>query len=420
MDAKLHSPDVTAEFERQWHLLKRGTVDMLPEDEFEQKIRRSIVDNRPLRIKQGFDPTSPDIHLGHTVGIRKLKQFQDLGHTIVLIIGDYTAMVGDPSGRDSTRPVLTYDAIMKNAETYQQQFFKVLDKSKTEVRFNGEWFKGMEFLDVMSLATRFTVARLLERDDFTQRMKAGTPISVHELLYPLMQGYDSVAIDADVEIGATEQKFNLLTGRTIQESYGKTAQCILTMPILVGLDGTKKMSKSLGNYIGIDESPKEIFGKTMSIPDDLIYSYFELATEVSLEELEKIRQKLNQPDVNPMDIKKRLGETLVDMYHPAGSGADARAEFERVFSQKELPEDMPEMTRRDIESMGLEPDRLYLVHLISKSGLSRSNGEARKLIQQGGVSLDGERIGDTEYEFALTAETVLRVGKRRFLRLLPD
>ncbi|TET96361.1 MAG: tyrosine--tRNA ligase, partial [Candidatus Zixiibacteriota bacterium] len=255
MERKLSTESVNSrldtEFKRQWGIIARGAVDLLPEGEFEELVRRSIKKNVPLRVKQGFDPTAPDIHLGHTIGIRKLKQFQELGHQVILIVGDYTGMIGDPSGQSATRPQLEYDKIMKNAETYQKQFFKILDRSKTEVRFNGEWFKQMDFSDIMNLATKFTVARLLERDDFETRMRRGIPISIHELFYPLMQGYDSVAIKANVEIGATEQKFNLLAGRTIQEAYGVEPQCILTLPVLVGIDGEKRMSKSLGNYIGI-------------------------------------------------------------------------------------------------------------------------------------------------------------------------
>jgi len=410
---------IKMDFDNQWKTITRGTVDVLPEDEFKDNIKKSIKENKPLRVKQGFDPTAPDIHLGHTIGIRKLKQFQDLGHNIVLIVGDYTGMVGDPSGRNSTRPQLVYDQIMKNAETYQEQFFKILDKSKTEIHFNGEWFKKMSFSDVMDLAMKFTVARLLERDDFDKRFKGGIPISIHELFYPLMQAYDSVAIKADVEIGATEQKFNLLAGRTIQEAYGVKKQCILTLPVLVGTDGTQRMSKSLGNYIGIDESPVEMFGKTMSIPDDVIFNYFEMATDVSLEKLEKIKKRLSQPDVNPMDIKKNLGECLVDMYHPEGSGKNARGEFERVFSKKELPDDMPEVSRQQIQDWELNPEKLYLVGLIAKSKMAKSNSEARKLIQAGAVSINGQKINDAGYEFDLSDynEIVLKVGKRRFLKI---
>jgi tyrosyl-tRNA synthetase len=407
------------EARRQWEVLKRGTVDMLPEDEFLWKLHDSVEHHRPLRVKQGFDPTSPDIHLGHTVGIRKLKQFQDLGHTIVLIVGDYTALVGDPSGRSATRPTLSYDDIMQNAETYQEQFFKILDRESTEVCFNGDWFKKMEFRQTIELASHFTIARLLERDDFAKRMRNNTPISMHELFYPLMQGYDSVAIRADVEIGATEQTFNLLAGRTIQEAYGQPPQVILTMPILVGLDGEKKMSKSLGNYVAIDDPPREIFGRVMSIPDKLIYSYYELATEVPESELADIRQQLESSKVNPMEIKKRLGELLVDMYHSPGEGKAAREEFERVFSRRELPDEMPALGPNELRQLELDPKAIYLVRLIAGAGLAKSNGEARKLIESGAVSLNGEKITDSSFEFALETDVVLKVGKRRFLKLTP-
>ena len=414
----LSDKEIEQEVERQWTLISRGTVDLLPVEEWKELLKKSIAENKPLRVKQGFDPTAPDIHLGHTVGIRKLKQFQELGHQIVLIIGDYTSLVGDPSGQSSTRPPLTYDEVMKNSETYQVQFFKILDKSKTEIVFNGDWFKKMNFLEIMQLASKYTVARLLERDDFTKRLEKQTPISIHELFYPLMQGYDSVAIKADVEIGATEQKFNLLAGRTIQEAYGVKPQVILTMPILVGLDGQKKMSKSLNNYIGIDESPGEIFGKVMSIADEQIYSYFELASDVTLEELAEIKQKLNKPDVNPMVIKKELGQRLVDMYHPAGSGQSAREEFERVFSNKQLPQDMPELTLEELKKLGLKEDKVYLVHLMSKTEMVKSNSEARKLILAGAVTIDGEKVDSPDFEFSVDKEMILKVGKRRYLKLL--
>jgi tyrosyl-tRNA synthetase len=418
VDVSEFSPELKREIQRQIDIISRGTVELLPEEELRAKLAGFLSGRRgPLRIKQGFDPTSPDIHLGHTVGIRKLKQFQDLGHQVVLIVGDYTAMVGDPSGRSSTRPELTYEEIVKNAETYQDQFFRILDRSKTEVLFNGEWLKKLEFLEIMKLASRYTVARLLERDDFSNRFKAGTPIALHELFYPLMQGYDSFAMKADVELGATEQTFNLLAGRTIQEAYGMEPQCILTLPILVGLDGEKKMSKSLGNYIGIDESPKDIFGKTMSIPDKLIYDYFLLAADVTQEKLEDIRQQLAVPDVNPMAIKKELGETIVDLYYPKGTGRAAREEFERIFSQKQLPDDMPELTAQGLADLGLDPGAVYLVHLMAKANLSKSNSEARKLIESGSVSIDGEKITDVDLEFPLDRDMVLKVGKRRFLRL---
>ena len=418
-NAEIESPELKIEIDRQLSILSRNTVDFLPEDEFRAKIRRSLTENKPLRIKQGFDPTAPDIHLGHAVGIRKLKQFQDLGHTVVLIVGDYTSLVGDPSGRSDTRPILAYEEILANAETYQEQFFNILDKSKCEVRSNGEWFKKMQFTDFMGLTTKFTVARILERDDFSKRYQENQPISLHELFYPLMQAYDSVAIKADVEIGGTDQKFNLLAGRTLQESFGQEGQCILTMPILVGTDGERKMSKSLGNYIGIDEAPKEMFGKTMSIPDEAIYTFFEYATDIDLDRLSDVKGSLEGGKVNPMDIKKELGEKIVDMYHSEGSGRKAREEFERTFRDKKLPDDIPEIGKTEIESFQLNPDALYLVGLMTKTGLAESGGKARKLIQGGGVSLDGEKVVDPSFEFKLEKETILKVGKRRYLKILP-
>lgn len=419
MELNEFSDAVRKEVEAQMRLLKRGTIDMLPEGDWEIRLAESIRDDKPLRVKQGFDPTSPDIHIGHTVGIRKLRQFQELGHQVVLIIGDYTAMIGDPSGRSATRPALSHDQIIRNAQTYQDQFFKVLDRDKTEVCSNGQWFSKMEFIEVMELATHVTVARMLERDDFAKRLKAGTPISIHELFYPLLQGYDSVAIKADVEIGATEQTFNLLAGRTIQEAYGVRPQIVLTMPILVGLDGQMKMSKSLGNYIGIDEPPREMFGKTMSIPDEQIYPYFELATDVSLERLREVKETLEKGGANPRDIKAELAETLVDMYHPAGSGEAARKEFDRMFRKGDLPDDMPQMNRAQLASHDLNPDGVYLVRLLNAAGLVKSNGEARKLIKAGAVSIDGDKVTNVDLEFPLDTEKVVKVGKRRFLKLVP-
>lgn len=400
-----------SEFERQFEIISRGAVDILPENEFKERLAESIEENKPLRVKQGFDPTAPDIHLGHTVGIRKLKQFQDLGHKIVLIIGDYTGMVGDPSGRSATRPRLTYDEIMTNAETYQKQFFKILDRSKTEVHRNGEWFEQMSFSEIMDLTAKFTVARMLERDDFEKRFKSNNPISIHELMYPLMQAYDSVAIRADVEIGATEQKFNLLTGREIQQDYGLQPQLVLTVPVLVGVDGHNRMSKSLGNYIGIDEPPGEMFGKVMSIPDNLIYSYFELVTDVSSEQLARVKEQLQADDTNPMDIKKILGETMVEMYHSREVAAAAREEFERVFSKRQLPQDIPEF-----EFDGSD-EKTWIVDLLTMTGMASTNGEARRLIKGGGVSVDGEKILDENAELVVRDGMLLKVGKRRFLKL---
>jgi tyrosyl-tRNA synthetase len=399
------------ELKKQLDLISRGAVDLLPEGEFEERLKESIEENRPLRVKQGFDPTAPDIHLGHTVGIRKLRQFQDLGHQIVLIIGNYTALVGDPSGRSATRPQLKYDQVMKNAETYQEQFFKILDKSKTEVRFNGEWFEKMSFTEVMELASKFTVARILERDDFEKRFKAGSPISIHEFMYPLMQAYDSVVIKADVEIGATEQKFNLLTGREIQQDYDLKPQLVLTIPVLVGLDGHNRMSKSLGNYIGIDEPPGEMFGKIMSIPDSLVYSYFELVTDVPSTRLAGVKKKLADDSVNPKSLKEELGEIIVRMYHSQEAAVKAREEFLRVFSKHELPEDIPEFDCKSYESS------IWIIKLLTDTKMASSNGEARRLIKGGGVSIDGEKVTDENLELKLNDNMLLKVGKRRFLRL---
>ncbi len=400
------------EIQRQLDLIKRGVVDLLPEDEFVAKLTDSIENNRPLRVKQGFDPTAPDIHLGHTVGLRKLRQFQNLGHQVVLIIGDYTGLVGDPSGRSATRPQLTYEDILKNADTYQEQFFKIVDKDKTEVHFNGEWFDKMGLKDIMHLSSKFTIARLLERDDFEKRYKEGLPIAMHEFFYPLMQAYDSVMIKADVEIGATEQTFNLVAGRHIQEAYGQKPQAILTLPILVGLDGTNRMSKSLGNYIGVDESPREIFGKIMSIPDNLIYSYYELVTDATPDMLKDIKTRLNSSELNPMEQKKDLGIMLVSMYHNEEKGLEAKAEFERVFSDKGIPDDMPEF------SIGEIGDKIWVVKLLADSKMVNSRGEARRLIKAGGLYIDNERMADDSAELSLTEGMLFKVGKRKFFRII--
>lgn len=399
------------ELERHLAAIRKGAVEILPEDEFVEKLKNSLATNTPLRVKQGFDPTAPDIHLGHTVGLRKLRQFQDLGHQVVLIIGDYTGMVGDPSERSATRPQLSYEELMKNAETYQKQFFKIMDKAKTEVHFNGEWFEKMHLKDIMALASRFTIARMLERDDFEKRYKEGLPIAVHEFFYPLMQAYDSVMIKADIEIGATEQKFNLVAGRHIQEAYGQTPQCILTLPVLVGLDGVNRMSKSLGNYIGIDEPPEEIFGKVMSIGDNLIYQYFELVTDVDGNKLEDVKAKLESPEYNPRDLKMELGETLVAMYYDQEKAKEARREWERVFSERKLPSDMPEFS---ISSLG---ERIWVVKLLTETGMAKTGGEARRLIKGGGLYLDNERIADETTELDLSEGMIFKVGKRRFFRI---
>ncbi|MBN2425223.1 MAG: tyrosine--tRNA ligase [Calditrichaceae bacterium] len=366
--------------------------------------------NTPLIVKQGFDPTAPDIHLGHTVGLRKLRHFQELGHQIVVIIGDYTAMVGDPSEKNTTRPRLTHNEVMEHAKTYQEQFLKILDKKKTQMRFNGEWFGKMTFAEIMELASKFTVARMLERDDFAKRYAGNLPISIHEFFYPLMQGYDSVAIKADVELGATEQKFNLVIGRSIQKEFNMEPQVILTLPVLEGLDGKQRMSKSLGNYIGIDEPPKEIYGKTMSIPDDCIYRYFELVTDVDGKELKNIHQQLHDEKINPRDIKKYLGRTLVRMYHGTDAALTAEKEFENIFVKKNLPDEIPEFKVNQTE--------IRIDDLIVNSKTAESKGQARRLVEGGGVSIDGNKISDPFYMVAVTDGMILKVGKRKFVKLL--
>ena len=398
--------------EEQLKVIQRGTVEIIPEEELVEKLKACIRENKPLRVKQGFDPTAPDIHLGHTVCLRKLKQFQELGHKVILIIGDYTGMVGDPSGRSETRPQLTTDEIKTNALTYQEQFFKVVDESKTEVHFNGEWFSKMSFGEVMKLASNFTVARMLERDDFCKRYKDQVPISIHELFYPLMQAYDSVMIHADMEIGATEQKFNLLAGRTIQELYGQKPQVILTMPVLVGTDGQQRMSKSLGNYIGVAELPKEIFGKIMSIPDEQIYNYFELVTDVKPDELAQIKKELEGKKTNPMILKKRLGKEIVRMYYDATEAEKACQEFERVFSKKELPENIPVII--------VEHDQaeIWIAHLLVNAGCAESTSQIRRLIKQGGLYIDNLRVDDENLKVLVAGEKLVRIGKRGFFRIV--
>ncbi len=396
--------------EEQLKVIERGTVDLLPMDELKKKLQNSYETGKPLRIKQGFDPTAPDIHLGHTVGIRKLRQFQELGHQVVVIIGDYTGMVGDPSEKSATRPRLTHEEVMKNAKTYEKQFFKILDRDKTEIRYNGSWFSQMSFAEIMSLASSFTVARMLERDDFARRYEKNQPISIHEFFYPLMQGYDSVMIQADVEIGATEQKFNLVISRQIQKEYGQESQIVLTLPVLEGIDGVQRMSKSLGNYIGIDEAPEEIFGKTMSIPDKLIYPYFELLTDVSLKELEELKLKLEDTKVNPMLLKRQLGKTLVRMYQGQKAAEQAEVHFDLVHKKREIPE--------DILVYELSNENIRLIDIMVDAGLAKGKGEARRLVRQGGVKLENETISDELLEIKPNGEKILKVGKRKFLKLV--
>ena len=400
---------VRAEIDRQLAVIRRGTEEILPEAEFLRKLERSITTGVPLRVKQGFDPTAPDIHLGHTIGLRKLRAFQDLGHQVVLIVGSYTALVGDPSGRSATRPRLTEEAVRANAETYLDQFFKGVDRDRTEVRWNGEWFSEMNFKEILHLAAQFTVARMLERDDFEKRYRAGEPISVHEFLYPLMQAYDSVVIRSDVEIGATEQKFNLLAGRDIQTAYGQEPQAILTLPVLEGLDGVRRMSKSLGNYIGIAEPPREIFGKAMSLPDRLIGRYFRIATDATPAECDEADRALADTSVNPMAWKKSLAHRLVRMYHGAEDADRARDEFEKQFSRRETPSEMPVVQ--------VAPGKFRARDLMMRAFPDQYTGSAAgALFKQGAVHVNGERVLDPASELELapgeTGALVFKVGRK--------
>jgi len=374
-----------------------------------QELRERLAEGRPLRVYCGYDPTSPDLHLGHTVTMRKLRQFQELGHQAIFVIGTFTALIGDPSDKDKARPRPTLEQVEENARTYVRQAFKILDPERTEVRYNGEWLSKLTFEDIVELASLFTVQQFLARDNFAKRYKRGDPIWLHEFMYALMQGYDAVALRADVQIGATEQLFNLLAGRRIQEHFGQRPQVCITYPILVGTDGKLRMSKSLGNYIGIDEPPEVMYGKVMSIPDEAMPNYFDLVTRWSPEEIERIKAGLADGSIHPRDAKMRLAWEIVDAFHGHEAADAAQAHFRRVFQERELPEEMPV---RELS----EP--VNIVDLIFEARFARSKSEARRLVQQGAVRLDGERVTDIETMIE-PCEAVLRVGRRRFLRLVP-
>ncbi len=395
--------------EEQLEILMRGCDQVVPEGELAAKLQRSFETDTPLIVKEGFDPTAPDLHIGHTVSIRKLKQFQDLGHTVVFLIGDFTGLIGDPSGQNEQRKRMTREDIEVNAETYKNQIFKILDPVKTVIDFNSRWSLPMGSEDVLELTSKYTVARLLERDDFSNRYRNGQPISILEFLYPLFQGYDSVALKADVELGGSDQLFNLLVGREIQREYGQEPQVVMTLPLLVGTGGTDKMSKSLGNYVGIFDPPEEMYGKTMSIPDELIPSWFELCTDVPNEELSLISRQLEEKSVNPRDLKSRLAREIVTLYHDADSATAAEAHFRTVIVEKDLPDEMPEASIS-------EP--VWIIELLEAHGLVSSRGEARRLIDQGAVSMDGNRVTDQMFQVPADGEHIVKVGKRRFLKIV--
>jgi tyrosyl-tRNA synthetase len=391
--------------------LRKGTVEVIREDELRAKLERSARTGVPLRIKLGADPTAPDIHLGHTVVIRKLRAFQELGHTVIFLIGDFTGLIGDPSGKSATRPQLTREEINANAETYKQQIFKLLDPVKTEIRFNSEWMDKLGSDGFVRLASHVTVKQILERDDFSKRLAEERPIALHELLYPLTQAYDSVALQADVELGGTDQKFNLLLGRNLQREYEQEAQVAVIMPLLVGTDGVQKMSKSLGNYIGINEAPQEMFGKVMSISDELMWRYYELLTDLRPEEIERLRAAADSGERNPRDLKVELAKRIITDFHSAQSATAAEDEFNRIFKRKEAPD--------EIERRGIEEGKWKLPRLLVEYKLAPSMAEARRLIEQGGVRLNGEKCTRVDYEIDLLngGKILIQVGKRRFLEL---
>lgn len=398
--------------QRQFEIIKRGAVEIILEKELLHKLERSYKEQRPLTVKAGFDPTAPDIHLGHTVLLEKMRQLQELGHRVVFLIGDFTGMIGDPSGKSETRKPLTREEVLENAKTYKEQIFKILDPEKTVVEFNSKWFSKMNAEDLIKLASHYTVARMLERDDFKSRFLSQTPISIHEFIYPLIQGYDSVVLKADIELGGTDQKFNLVVGRELQKEYGQEPQVIITMPLLEGTDGVKKMSKSLGNYIGINEAPEDMFGKLMSINDELMLRYYELLSHISNEELETLKKGIKDGSVHPMEAKERLALEIVERYHGKEKAIKAKEHFDRVIRKKDMPEDIPVYEIKGAEE-------LWLPKILKDSGLVKSTSEARRLIIQGAVEVNNEVIRDPDRRFP-KGEFLIRVGKRRFLRVKPQ
>jgi tyrosyl-tRNA synthetase len=397
--------------DEQIEFLRKGAVEIIREEDLRAKLERSARTGKPLRVKLGADPTAPDIHLGHTVVIRKLRHFQELGHTVIFLIGDFTGLIGDPSGKSATRPLLTREEINANAETYKRQIFKLLDPDKTEIRFNSEWMDAMDAVGLVRLASHVTVKQILERDDFEQRLAENRPLALHEVLYPLVMGYDSVALEADVELGGTDQKFNLLMGRNLQREYNQEPQVVLTTPLLEGTDGVQKMSKSLGNYIGIDEPPAEMFGKIMSISDELMWPYYELLTDVSAGDIEQMRSRAANGEVNPRDIKVELAKHIITDFHSKADADAAEEEFNRIFRRREVPDEIEERT---VAAGSWKPPRLLV-----EVELAPSMAEARRLIEQGGVRVDGERIVRAEDEIPVSHERaiLIQVGKRRFLRV---
>ena len=399
--------------EEQLAFVSKGAVDLIDRDDLLRKLKRSADTGKPLTIKVGFDPTAPDIHLGHTVVIRKMRHFQQLGHRVVFLIGDFTGMIGDPSGKKSTRPALSREQVAENAETYRRQIFKILDPEKTEVRFNSEWLGALGAEGMIRLAAKYTLARILERDDFRKRFDNHQPIAVHELLYPLAQGYDSVALKADVEMGGTDQLFNLLVGRDLMREYSLEPQVVITVPLLEGLDGVEKMSKSLGNYIGIDEEPDSIFGKVMSISDELMWKYYLLCTDLTPDQINAKKQRVSAGELHPMDAKRELAKLIVADFHSVEAGEKAEAEFRRIFSERQTPTDLDE------ETLPASPEAVQLIKVLTTVGIVPSNSEARRLVSQGGVTVDDARVDDPRATLDASAGKayVIKAGKRRFVRV---
>jgi len=396
----------TRDISAQLEVIKRGAVEIIPEDDLIAKLKQG----RSLRIKAGFDPTAPDLHLGHTVLIQKMKQFQELGHEVIFLIGDFTGMIGDPSGKSETRKQLTREEVVKNAETYKEQIFKILDPQKTIIEFNHTWMEKMDAVSMIGLAAKYTVARMLERDDFKQRYQKQQPISIHEFLYPLIQGYDSVALKADVELGGTDQRFNLLMGRELQREYGQAPQVVLTMPLLEGTDGVHKMSKSLGNYIGINEAPEEMFGKIMSISDELMWRYYELLSDKNLTEIQTIRAQVENETVHPMEAKKSLAAELVARFHGDEAARSAQDYFETRYQKKSMP--------KEIKKQFSAPDPVWICELIAdRLGFAKSRGEARRLIAQGAVKVDGKVVTDVNFQFQRRDHEIIEVGKNRIAQV---
>ncbi len=398
--------------EQQVALIERGTVDVINKDDLIAKLKKSEATGKPLRVKAGFDPTAPDLHLGHTVLIQKLKHFQDLGHEILFLIGDFTGMIGDPTGKSKTRPPLTKEDVARNAETYKEQIFKILDPDKTKIVFNSTWLNKLTSLDMIQLASQLTVARMLERDDFRKRFEGHQAISIHEFLYPLIQGYDSVALEADVELGGTDQRFNVLMGRDLQRTWGQDPQVVITLPLLEGLDGVNKMSKSLGNYIGITDEANDVYGKILSISDELMWRYYELLSDLTKQEIDKLKADVENGTVHPKAAKMQLAREITARFYDEGAALHAEAHFETVFKKHDLPDDIPEY------QCSWPEETIWLPKLLAEAGMVKGTGEGRRMIKQNAVSLDGEKTTDQDHNVPAQSEVLLKVGKRKFCRVI--